>query len=69
MKRMKSGKLVGPDDVAGWSCGAMEMSRRKHSGPGCLTLIPVFMNKEDVQSCRSYRRINEPYNKDMRKSC
>ncbi|KAK3505596.1 hypothetical protein QTP70_004946 [Hemibagrus guttatus] len=68
LKRMKSGKAVGPDEV--WKClgeAAMEFlaslfnrvleSERMPEEWRRSVLVPIFKNKGDVQSCSNYRGI------------
>ncbi|KAK3506315.1 hypothetical protein QTP70_016082, partial [Hemibagrus guttatus] len=72
LKRMKSGKAVGPDDipVEVWKClgeAAVEFlaslfnrvleSERMPEEWGRSVLVPIFKNKGDVQSCSNYRGI------------
>ncbi|KAK3549760.1 hypothetical protein QTP86_007759 [Hemibagrus guttatus] len=72
LKRMKSGKTVGPDDipVEVWKClgeAAVEFlaslfnrvleSERMPEEWRRSVLVPIFMNKGDVQSCSNYRGI------------
>ncbi|KAK3569417.1 hypothetical protein QTP86_029325 [Hemibagrus guttatus] len=72
LKRMKSGKAVGPDDipVEVWKClgeAAVEFlttlfnrvleSERMPEECRRSVLVPIFKNKGDVQSCSNYRRI------------
>ncbi|KAK3560448.1 hypothetical protein QTP86_009599 [Hemibagrus guttatus] len=69
---MKSGKAVGPDDipVEVWKClgeAAVECltslfnrvleSERMPEEWRRSVLVPIFKNKDDVQSCSNYRRI------------
>ncbi|KAK3558298.1 hypothetical protein QTP86_014684 [Hemibagrus guttatus] len=73
LKRMKSGKAVGPDDipVEVWKClgeAAAEFltslfnrvleSERMPEEWRRSVLVPIFKNKGDVQSCSNYRGIN-----------
>ncbi|KAK3541917.1 hypothetical protein QTP86_008097 [Hemibagrus guttatus] len=73
LKRMKSGKAVGPDDipVEVWKClgeAAVEFltslfnrvleSERMPEELRRSVLVPIFKNKGDVQSCSNYRGIN-----------
>ncbi|KAK3569551.1 hypothetical protein QTP86_034820 [Hemibagrus guttatus] len=72
LKRMKSGKAVGPDDipVEVWKClgeAAVEFltslfnrvleSERMPEEWRRSVLVPIFKNKSDVQSCSNYRGI------------
>ncbi|KAK3562277.1 hypothetical protein QTP86_033344 [Hemibagrus guttatus] len=72
LKRMKSGKAVGPDDipVEVWKClgeAAVEVlaslfnrvleSERMPEEWRRSVLVPIFKNKGDVQSCSNYRGI------------
>ncbi|KAK3555275.1 hypothetical protein QTP86_014891 [Hemibagrus guttatus] len=72
LKRMKSGKAVGPDDipVEVWKClgeAAVEIltclfnrvleSERMPEEWRRSVLVPIFKNKGDVQSCSNYRGI------------
>ncbi|KAK3569080.1 hypothetical protein QTP86_022114, partial [Hemibagrus guttatus] len=72
LKRMKSGKAVGPDDipVEVWKClgeAAVEFltslfnrvleSKRMPEEWRRSVLVPIFKNKGDVQSCSNYRGI------------
>ncbi|KAK3534085.1 hypothetical protein QTP86_001163 [Hemibagrus guttatus] len=72
LKRMKSGKAVGPDDipVEVWKClgeAAVEFlaslfnrvleSERMPEEWRRSVLVPIFKNKGDVQSCSNYRGI------------
>ncbi|KAK3574862.1 hypothetical protein QTP86_018329 [Hemibagrus guttatus] len=72
LKRMKSGKAVGPDDilVEVWKClGEAEVelltslfnrvleSERMPEEWRSSVLVPIFKNKGDVQSCSNYRGI------------
>ncbi|KAK3572128.1 hypothetical protein QTP86_022206 [Hemibagrus guttatus] len=72
LKRMKSGKAVGPDDipVEVWKClgeAAVEClaslfnrvleSERMPEEWRRSVLVPIFKNKGDVQSCSNYRGI------------
>ncbi|KAK3512308.1 hypothetical protein QTP70_003296 [Hemibagrus guttatus] len=72
LKRMKSGKAVGPDDipVEVWKClgeAAVEFltslfnrvleSERMPEEWIRSVLVPIFKNKGDVQSCSNYRGI------------
>ncbi|KAK3559749.1 hypothetical protein QTP86_020747, partial [Hemibagrus guttatus] len=72
LKRMKSGKAVGPDDipVEVWNClgeAAVEFltslfnrvleSERMPEEWRRSVLVPIFKNKGDVQSCSNYRGI------------
>ncbi|KAK3532456.1 hypothetical protein QTP86_018454, partial [Hemibagrus guttatus] len=72
LKRMKSGKAVGPDDVPVevWKClgeAAVEFltslfnrvleSERMPEEWRRSVLVPIFKNKGDVQSCSNYRGI------------
>ncbi|KAK3568688.1 hypothetical protein QTP86_013448 [Hemibagrus guttatus] len=72
LKRMKSGKAVGPDDipVEVWKClgeAAVEFltslfnrvleSERMSEEWRRSALVPIFKNKGDVQSCSNYRGI------------
>ncbi|KAK3532164.1 hypothetical protein QTP86_009044 [Hemibagrus guttatus] len=72
LKRMKSGKAVGPDDipVEVWKClgeAAVEFltslfnrvleSERMSEEWRRSVLVPIFKNKGDVQSCSNYRGI------------
>ncbi|KAK3549087.1 hypothetical protein QTP70_031342 [Hemibagrus guttatus] len=72
LKRMKSGKAVGPDDIPMevWKClgeAAMEFltslfnrvleSERMPGEWRRSVLVPIFKNKGDVQSCSNYRGI------------
>ncbi|KAK3527442.1 hypothetical protein QTP86_022668, partial [Hemibagrus guttatus] len=72
LKRMKSGKAVGPDDipVEVWKClgeAAVEFlaslfnrvleSERMPEEWRRRVLVPIFKNKGDVQSCSNYRGI------------
>ncbi|KAK3560239.1 hypothetical protein QTP86_003045 [Hemibagrus guttatus] len=72
LKRMKSGKTVGPDDipVEVWKClgeAAVEFlanlfnrvleSERMPEEWRRSVLVPIFKNKGDVQSCSNYRGI------------
>ncbi|KAK3575213.1 hypothetical protein QTP86_021994 [Hemibagrus guttatus] len=72
LKRMKSGKAVGPDDipVKVWKClgeAALEFlaslfnrvleSERMPEEWRRSVLVPIFKNKGDVQSCSNYRGI------------
>ncbi|KAK3505645.1 hypothetical protein QTP70_004655, partial [Hemibagrus guttatus] len=72
LKRMKSGKAVGPDDipVGVWKClgeAAVEFlaslfnrvleSERMPEEWRRSVLVPIFKNKGDVQSCSNYRGI------------
>ena len=72
MNRMKNGKAVGPDDipVEVWKClgeialeflmklynRMMESGRMPEEWRDSI-LIPIFKNKDDVQSCSNYRGI------------
>ncbi|KAK3545698.1 hypothetical protein QTP70_011272 [Hemibagrus guttatus] len=72
LKRMKSGKAVGPDDipVEVWKClgeaavefltslfnRVLESERMPEEWRGSV-LVPIFKNKGDVQSCSNYRGI------------
>ncbi|KAK3569451.1 hypothetical protein QTP86_030088 [Hemibagrus guttatus] len=72
LKRMKSGKAVGPDDipVEVWKClgeaaveflaslfnRVLESERMPEEWRRSL-LVPIFKNKGDVQSCSNYRGI------------
>ncbi|XP_051780043.1 uncharacterized protein LOC127526921 [Erpetoichthys calabaricus] len=71
-KRMKNGKVVGPDDipVEAWRClgemavefltrlfnGILESERMPEEWRRSV-LVPIFKNKEDVQDCSNYRGI------------
>ncbi|KAK3510719.1 hypothetical protein QTP70_015984, partial [Hemibagrus guttatus] len=84
LKRMKSGKAVGPDDipVEVWKClgeAAVEFlaslfnrvleSERMPEEWRRSVLVPIFKNKGDVQSCSNYRdKVDEPYNEDLEKA-
>ncbi|KAK3529995.1 hypothetical protein QTP86_009381 [Hemibagrus guttatus] len=71
LKRMKSGKAVGPDDipVEVWKClgeAAVEFSTslfnrvlesERMPEEWRSVLVPIFKNKGDVQSCSKYRGI------------
>ncbi|KAK3524718.1 hypothetical protein QTP86_001217 [Hemibagrus guttatus] len=72
LKRMKSGKAVGPDDIPVdiWKClgeAAVEFlaslfnrvleSERMPAEWRRSVLVPIFKNKGDVQSCSNYRGI------------
>ncbi|KAK3540977.1 hypothetical protein QTP86_007950 [Hemibagrus guttatus] len=71
LKRMKSGKAVGPDDipVEVWKClgeAAMEfltslfnrvLESERMPEEWRSVLVPIFKNKGDVQSCSNYRGI------------
>ncbi|KAK3530327.1 hypothetical protein QTP86_023932, partial [Hemibagrus guttatus] len=72
LKRMKSGKAVGPDDipVEVWKCLGEEAveflaslfnrvleSERMPEEWRRSVLVPIFKNKGDVQSCSNYRGI------------
>ncbi|KAK3552669.1 hypothetical protein QTP86_019443, partial [Hemibagrus guttatus] len=72
LKRMKSGKAVGPDDipVEVWKClgkAAVEFltslfnrvleSEKMPEEERRSVLVPIFNNKGDVQSCSNYRGI------------
>ena len=72
MRRLKSGKAVGPDDipVEAWRClGEMAVefltrlfntileSERMPEEWRRSVLVPIFKNKGDVQSCSNYRGI------------
>ncbi|KAK3531995.1 hypothetical protein QTP86_002262 [Hemibagrus guttatus] len=72
LKRMKSGKAIGPDDipVEVWKClgeAAVEFltslfkrvleSERMPEEWRRSVLVPIFKNKSDVQSCSNYRGI------------
>ncbi|KAK3537003.1 hypothetical protein QTP86_032259 [Hemibagrus guttatus] len=71
LKRMKSGKAVGPDDipVEVWKClgeAAVEflaslfnrvLESERMPEEWRSVLVPIFKNKGDVQSCSNYRRI------------
>ncbi|MCJ8745636.1 hypothetical protein PDJAM_G00132350 [Pangasius djambal] len=72
LKRMKSGKAVGPDDipVEVWKClgeAAVEFltslfnrvleSEKMPEEWRSSVLVPIFKNKGDVQSCSNYRGI------------
>ncbi|KAK3568622.1 hypothetical protein QTP86_010800 [Hemibagrus guttatus] len=72
LKRMKSGKAVGPDDipVEVWKClgeAAVEFlaslfnrvleSERMPEEWRRSVLVPIFKNKGDVQSCSNYRGV------------
>ncbi|KAK3563140.1 hypothetical protein QTP86_016380, partial [Hemibagrus guttatus] len=71
LKRMKSGKAVGPDDipVEVWKClgeAAVEfltslfnrvLESEKMPEEWRSVLVPIFKNKGDVQSCSNYRGI------------
>ena len=72
MKRMKSGKAVGPDGIPvdAWKClGEMAVglltrlfnkileSERMPEEWRLSVLVPIFKNKGDVQSCGNYRGI------------
>ncbi|KAK3522726.1 hypothetical protein QTP86_030801 [Hemibagrus guttatus] len=72
LKRMKSGKAIGPDDipVEVWKClgeAAVEFltslfnrvleSERMPEEWRRSVLVPIFKNKGDVQSCSNYRGI------------
>ncbi|KAK3551641.1 hypothetical protein QTP70_020851 [Hemibagrus guttatus] len=72
LKRMKSGKAVGPDDITVevWKClgeAAVEFlanlfnrvleSERMPEEWRRSVLVPIFKNKGDVQSCSNYRGI------------
>ncbi|KAK3509791.1 hypothetical protein QTP70_011160 [Hemibagrus guttatus] len=72
LKRMKSGKAVGPDDIPAevWKClgeAAVEFltslfnrvleSERMPEEWRRSVLVPIFKNKGDVQSCSNYRGI------------
>ncbi|KAK3552554.1 hypothetical protein QTP86_014821, partial [Hemibagrus guttatus] len=72
LKRMKSGKAVGPDDIPVdvWKClgeAAVEFlanlfnrvleSERMPEEWKRSVLVPIFKNKGDVQSCSNYRGI------------
>ncbi|KAK3553750.1 hypothetical protein QTP70_009196 [Hemibagrus guttatus] len=71
LKRMKSGKAVGPDDipVEVWKClgeAAVEflaclfnrvLESEKMPEEWRSVLVPIFKNKGDVQSCSKYRGI------------
>ncbi|KAK3572428.1 hypothetical protein QTP86_032647 [Hemibagrus guttatus] len=72
LKRMKSGKAVGPDDipVEVWKCmgeAAVEFltslfnrvleSERMPEEWRRSVLVPIFKNKADVQSCSNYRGV------------
>ncbi|KAK3551371.1 hypothetical protein QTP70_016656, partial [Hemibagrus guttatus] len=72
LKRMKSGKAVGPDDipVEVWKClgeAAVEFltslfnrileSEKMPEERRRSVLVPIFKNKGDVQSCSNYRGI------------
>ncbi|MCJ8736395.1 hypothetical protein PDJAM_G00258030 [Pangasius djambal] len=70
LKRMKSGKAVGPDDipVEVWKClgeaavefltslfnRVLESEKMPEEWRGSV-LVPIFKNKGDVQSCSNYR--------------
>ncbi|KAK3550571.1 hypothetical protein QTP70_000048 [Hemibagrus guttatus] len=72
LKRMKSGKAVGPDDipVEVWKClgeaaveflaslfnRVLESEKMPEEWRRCV-LVPIFKNKGDVQSCSNYRGI------------
>ncbi|MCJ8739626.1 hypothetical protein PDJAM_G00049200 [Pangasius djambal] len=72
LKRMKSGKAVGPDDipVEVWKClgeaavevltslfnRVLESEKMPEEWRGSV-LVPIFKNKGDVQSCSNYRGI------------
>ncbi|MCJ8738184.1 hypothetical protein PDJAM_G00032500 [Pangasius djambal] len=72
LKRMKSGKAVGPDDipVEVWKClgeaavefltslfnRILESEKMPEEWRGSV-LVPIFKNKGDVQSCSNYRGI------------
>ncbi|MCJ8733950.1 hypothetical protein PDJAM_G00229570 [Pangasius djambal] len=72
LKRMKSGKAVGPDDipVEVWKClgeaavefltslfnRVLESEKMPEEWRGSV-LVPIFKNKSDVQSCSNYRGI------------
>ncbi|KAK3509090.1 hypothetical protein QTP70_020302 [Hemibagrus guttatus] len=71
LKRMKSGKAVGPDDipVEVWKClgeAAVEfltslfnrvLESKRMPEEWRSVLVPIFKNKGDVQSCSNYRGI------------
>jgi hypothetical protein len=71
LKRMKEGKAMGPDGIPieAWRClGAravvwlaklfnLNFWSNKMLDEWTSTLVPIFKNKEDVQSCTNYRRI------------
>ncbi|KAK3553015.1 hypothetical protein QTP86_031159, partial [Hemibagrus guttatus] len=71
LKRMKSGKAVGPDDipVEVWKClgeAAVEfltslfnrvLESERMPDEWRSVLVPIFKNKGDVQSCSNYRGI------------
>ncbi|KAK3561422.1 hypothetical protein QTP86_002537 [Hemibagrus guttatus] len=71
LKRMKSGKAVGPDDISVevWKClgeAAVEfltglfnrvLERERMPEEWRSVLVPIFKNKGDVQSCSNYRGI------------
>ncbi|KAK3547492.1 hypothetical protein QTP86_021194, partial [Hemibagrus guttatus] len=72
LKRMKSGKAVGPDDISVevWKClgeAAVEFltslfnrvleSERMPEEWRRSVLVPIFKNKRDVQNCSNYRGI------------
>ncbi|MBN3290172.1 LORF2 protein, partial [Polypterus senegalus] len=72
MKRMKNGKVIGPDDipVEAWKClgemavefltrlfnGILESERMPEEWRRSI-LVPIFKNKGDVQNCGNYRGI------------
>ncbi|KAK3568759.1 hypothetical protein QTP86_016289 [Hemibagrus guttatus] len=62
LKRMKSGKAVGPDDipVEVWKClgeAAVEFLTSLFNRVLESERMPIFKNKGDVQSCSNYRGI------------
>ena len=72
LKRMKSGKAVGPDDISveAWKClgevavqfltrtfNKVSESERMPEEWRRSVLVPIYKNKGDMQSCGNYRGI------------